>query len=186
MNELSAVFTRACTNTPLGSFHLLFEGEHLIYAGFSDPAEPGVRLPSILRRRLFGVRKPAADSMETGSQEYPAHVQQAIVQIQSYFSGQPYLFDIPLQLYGSRFQRAVWNQLLAIESGATSTYGRVAAGCGYPRAVRAVGSAVGSNPISIIVPCHRVLPAGGGVGNYGGGPDKKEFLLKLEHAINCN
>ena len=76
--------------------------------------------------------------------------------------------------------------LLAIESGATSTYGRVAAGCGYPRAVRAVGSAVGSNPISIIVPCHRVLPAGGGVGNYGGGPDKKEFLLKLEHAINCN
>ena len=184
MNDLSAVFTPAQTDTPLGTFHLLFEGERLVYAGFSDPAEPGVRLPAILRRRLLGMRKPAADSMESGSQEYPAHVQQAIGQIQAYFSDDSLPFDIPLLLYGSRFQRAVWNQLLAIEAGSTSTYGRVAAECGYPRAVRAVGSAVGSNPISIIVPCHRVLPAGGGVGNYGGGPDKKEFLLKLEHAIN--
>ncbi|MFW5727658.1 MAG: methylated-DNA--[protein]-cysteine S-methyltransferase [Spirochaetia bacterium] len=182
MNELSAVVTPARTNTPLGDFHLLFEGERLVYAGFSDPAEPRVKLPAILRRRLLEARKAASPA--AGSKEYPAHVQQAVRQIQAYFSGRSQAFDIPLQLYGSRFQKAVWNRLLEIESGATSTYGRVAAGCGYPRAVRAVGSAVGSNPISIIVPCHRVLPAGGGVGNYGGGPDKKEFLLKLEHALD--
>ncbi len=184
MNELSSVFIPARTDTPLGEFHLLFEDERLVYAGFSDPAEPGVRLPALLRRRLSGARKPAGASTQTGSEEYPAHVQQAVRQIQAYFSGHSRLFDIPLQLYGSRFQQAVWNRLLGIESGTTSTYGRVAAECGYPRAVRAVGSAVGSNPISIIVPCHRVLPTGGGLGNYGGGPDKKEFLLKLEHAID--
>jgi len=71
---------------------------------------------------------------------------------------------------------------LTIENSGTRTYGQVAAESGYPRAVRAVGSAVGSNPISIIVPCHRILPASGGIGNYGGGSDRKKYLLQLEHA----
>lgn len=164
--------------TPLGQFHLLFEDESLVYAGFSDPALPGVRLPAPLRRRLSEIRFPKTDPGL-----HPDWVHTAIRQVRSYFSGQQDKFDIPLQLYGSPFQMAVWKYLLTIPAGTTSTYGRVAAGCGYPRAVRAVGSAVGSNPVSVIVPCHRVLPAGGGIGNYGGGADKKEYLLKLEQAI---
>ncbi len=174
MKEVLTAFTSARTDTPLGEFHLLFEREKLVYAGFSDPVRPGVRLPALLHRRISALQ-PAAG--------HPEQVQQAIRQIRRYFSGEPVSFDIPLKLYGSPFQLAVWNRLLRIPAGSTSTYSRVAAECGYPRAVRAVGSAVGSNPISVIVPCHRVLPASGAIGNYGGGPDKKEYLLNLEHAF---
>ena len=175
MKDVFSAFTSASTDTPLGKFYLLFEADKLVYAGFSDPARPEVRLPALLRRRISALQP---------AERHPKHVQQAIRQIHSYFSGQPVKFDIPLQLYGSPFQQAVWNQLLAIPTGETRTYGKVAGECGYPRAVRAVGSAVGSNPVSVIVPCHRVLPATGGIGNYGGGLDKKEYLLRLEHALN--
>jgi methylated-DNA-[protein]-cysteine S-methyltransferase len=196
MRELSDAFTGVTIDSPLGSFHLLFEESYLVFAGFSDPGSPGMRMPAALRAQLSATpgRRSGSNSMRpvpsgieaTGAvsaDTHPAYVQHVVQQLHSYFSGNNLDFEIPLKLYGSPFQQAVWNQLLRIPGGATSTYGRVAAKCGYPRAVRAVGSAVGTNPISIIVPCHRVLPAAGGVGNYGGGPEKKNFLLKLEHAI---
>jgi O-6-methylguanine DNA methyltransferase len=69
-----------------------------------------------------------------------------------------------------------------IPAGRVATYGALATRVGKPSAARAVGNAVATNPVAIVVPCHRVVPAGGGVGNYGGGPDRKAFLLDLEHA----
>lgn len=92
--------------------------------------------------------------------------------------------DIPLDIQGTAFQRAVWEELRRIPLGETRTYGEVAAAIGAPKAVRAVGTACGKNPVAVVVPCHRVVPASGGVGNYGGGgPKNKRELLKREGAL---
>jgi AraC family transcriptional regulator of adaptative response/methylated-DNA-[protein]-cysteine methyltransferase len=91
--------------------------------------------------------------------------------------------ELPLDIRGTAFQRRVWEELQRIPLGETRTYGEVAAAIGSPRAVRAVGTACGANPVAIVVPCHRVLPASGGVGNYGGGPHRKRELLRREHAL---
>ena len=92
-------------------------------------------------------------------------------------------FDLPLDLSGGTpFQQAVWRALLAIPSGATTSYGALARALGSPTAVRAVGAAVGRNPISIVVPCHRVLGAGGALTGYAGGLARKQALLRLEGA----
>jgi len=91
--------------------------------------------------------------------------------------------DLPLDVRGTAFQRRVWEELRRIPLGETRTYGEVAAAIGSPRAVRAVGTACGKNPVAIVVPCHRVVPATGGVGNYGGGPHRKRHLLRAEHAL---
>ncbi len=193
--------TRTSIETPLGPFQMLFEEGRLIFAGFGDPVSRKTRIPALLRKHLdsscIGPAEtnqsrsigPAVDILTDRYSDRPAKadvnsvLNTAIDQINSYFAGKSRSFDIPLKLYGSPFQIAVWDHLLKIESGATCTYGQVAAASGFPRAVRAVGSAVGSNPISVIVPCHRVLPASGGIGNYGGGADRKKFLLQLEHAV---
>ena len=101
-------------------------------------------------------------------------------QLQAYFDGASESFDLPLDLQGSAFQRAVWAALLAIEPGATRSYADIARAIGAPRAVRAVGSAVGRNPVSVIVPCHRVVGSGGALTGYAGGLDRKRALLALE------
>ncbi len=88
--------------------------------------------------------------------------------------------DIPLDLQGTDFQCSVWKALLRIPRGRVKTYGEVANDIGRAKAVRAVGTAVGANPVSLIVPCHRVVPRSGGVGNYGWGAELKERLLGLE------
>lgn len=90
------------------------------------------------------------------------------------------LQDIPLDLQGTDFQQAVWKSLLKIPRGKVLSYGDIANDIARPRAVRAVGTAVGSNPVSLVVPCHRVVPAAGGVGNYGWGPALKEKILEAE------
>ena len=90
--------------------------------------------------------------------------------------------DLPLDVQGTAFQRRVWEALIRIPRGQVRTYGEVAAAIGAPRAVRAVGSACGANPVPVVVPCHRVVPAAGGVGNYGLGPHRKEALLAREGA----
>ena len=87
---------------------------------------------------------------------------------------------IPLDLRGTSFQEAVWKALLDIPRGETRTYAEIAGAVGKPAAVRAVGSAIGRNPVSVLVPCHRVVRTGGGLGGYGGGLWRKEYLLDLE------
>jgi methylated-DNA-[protein]-cysteine S-methyltransferase len=91
-------------------------------------------------------------------------------------------FEVPLDAQGTAFQKAVWKVLLDIDSGRTSTYSAVAAAAGSARAVRAAGAAIGRNPLSIIVPCHRVLGRDGSLTGYAGGLARKEALLRLEGA----
>lgn len=116
----------------------------------------------------------------TGTGSTPEPVLLAVRQLDEYFRARRRRFDFPIYMDGTPFQRAVWAFLLSIPYGQTYTYGEVAAHIGKPGAARAVGAAVGSNPISIVVPCHRVVGAGGGLGGYGGGLDTKRFLLQLE------
>lgn len=96
------------------------------------------------------------------------------------FDGRQPPFTLPLDLHGTPFQRAVWQALLSIAPGRTRSYGEVAEAIGTPAAVRAVGAAVGRNPVSVIVPCHRVLGRDGSLTGYAGGLDRKRALLALE------
>ncbi|KRB98063.1 cysteine methyltransferase [Hydrogenophaga sp. Root209] len=107
----------------------------------------------------------------------------AIGQLTEYFAGQRKHFDLPLDLNaGTPFQQQVWQALLGIAPGATTSYGGLSASIGKPAAVRALGAAVGRNPVSVVVPCHRVLGADGSLTGYAGGLDRKTALLSLEGA----
>jgi methylated-DNA-[protein]-cysteine S-methyltransferase len=101
-------------------------------------------------------------------------------QLAEYFEGDRATFDLPIELEGTPFQRLVWRALLEIPYGETVTYGQLARRIGRPTASRAVGAANGRNPISVIVPCHRVVGADGALTGYGGGIERKRFLLELE------
>ena len=101
-------------------------------------------------------------------------------QLHDYFAGDRHSFDVPLALEGTDFQLQVWQALEDIPYGETRSYGQLAAAIGRPGASRAVGLANGRNPISIIVPCHRVIGASGDLTGYGGGLDRKRALLALE------
>ena len=108
-------------------------------------------------------------------------------QLTEYFAGQRSDFDLKLDLAGGTpFQQTVWQALLTIACGQTSSYGNVGKTIGNTAAVRAVGAAVGRNPISIILPCHRVLGSDGSLTGYAGGLDRKTALLRLEGALEKN
>jgi O-6-methylguanine DNA methyltransferase len=104
-------------------------------------------------------------------------------QLAAYFEGRLRAFDMPLDLRGTPFQIAAWRGLLEIGYGEVRTYSAHAAAIGQPRAIRAVGAANGANPISIIVPCHRLIGKSGALVKYGGGLDIKRRLLELEGVI---
>lgn len=104
----------------------------------------------------------------------------AAAQLRAYFAGDLKSFDLPLRLSGTDFQRRVWEGLLGIPYGATISYQQLAERIGNPKACRAVGLANGRNPIAIIVPCHRVIGANGTLTGYGGGLDRKRWLLDHE------
>jgi O-6-methylguanine DNA methyltransferase len=101
-------------------------------------------------------------------------------QLDAYFHGDLTAFDVPMNLHGTDFQCSVWKQLSAIPYGETISYGELARRVGNPKASRAVGLANGRNPISIIVPCHRVIGANGSLTGYGGGLERKTWLLQHE------
>jgi methylated-DNA-[protein]-cysteine S-methyltransferase len=104
-------------------------------------------------------------------------------QLAAWFAGERTHFDLPLRPRGTPFQLAVWEALREIPFGETRSYGQVAAGLGELRAVRAVGAANGRNPIGIIVPCHRVIGADGSLVGYGGGMERKRWLLGHEREV---
>ncbi len=108
----------------------------------------------------------------------------AASQLDAYFDGELTSFDLPLTLDGSGFQRTVWAALQEIPYGETISYGVLATRIGQPSASRAVGLANGRNPVSIVVPCHRVIGADGSLTGYGGGMDRKRFLLALEQRVS--
>jgi methylated-DNA-[protein]-cysteine S-methyltransferase len=121
---------------------------------------------------------PASDWLEDDMvAPFPATKQQ----LSAYFSGGLTEFDLPLQMPGTAFQQQVWSALKTIPYGTTISYGELALKIGQPKASRAVGLANGHNPVSIIVPCHRVIGANGKLTGYGGGIERKQWLLNHEH-----
>ena len=105
-------------------------------------------------------------------------------QLGEYFDGTRRHFDLPIDLRGTEFQQQVWRALGDIPYGETSTYGKQAAAIGRPRAIRAVGSANGRNPLSIVLPCHRIVGADGKLTGFAGGLDTKRWLLDHEIAVS--
>lgn len=106
-------------------------------------------------------------------------------QLEDYFAARRQTFDLPLRMAGTPFQQLVWKALVRIPFGTTITYAQLAARIGRPGAARAVGHANSRNPISIVVPCHRVIGADGALAGYAGGLDKKRWLLDLERKVSA-
>jgi len=169
--------------TVMGEIFLLMDSSMLIYSGFCHPLDGNPRLSADLRDHLAKqLRCSDRAVLNVSKYDLPLYpsLQTAVEQFDAYFQGRLQEFNLPVQFYGTGFQQLVWGRLLKIPCGETITYGQIASEIGRHRSVRAVGSAVGTNPLSIIVPCHRVLPASGGIGNYGGGIERKEALLRIE------
>ena len=123
---------------------------------------------------------PLSGSMTT---KETAVLKQAKQQLDAYFAGELRLFDLPLAPQGTDFQKRVWQGLMHIPYGETCSYKTLAEAVGSPKGYRAVGMANNRNPISIVIPCHRVIGANGALVGYGGGLEKKEILLSLEKSV---
>jgi methylated-DNA-[protein]-cysteine S-methyltransferase len=158
-----------------------------------DPHTVTTRMPSPLGeltlaatpRGLAGIwfddQRHGPDSSAWPRDDSHPTLREAARQLKAYFRGQLTDFALPLDLAaGTAFQQAVWRALLAIPKGATTSYGALAAGLGKATAMRAVGAAVGRNPLGIVVPCHRVIGKDGSLTGYAGGLDRKVALLQLE------
>jgi methylated-DNA-[protein]-cysteine S-methyltransferase len=135
-----------------------------------------------LHALLFGNEKVACAAGFKDSTEDRDHLVllQAERELREYFQRKRKKFDVDVKLAGTPFQRQVWNMLREIPYGQTTTYGELATRMGSARLARAVGAANGSNPVAIIIPCHRVIGKGGALTGFGGGLDTKSFLLELE------
>ena len=133
--------------------------------------------------RVFFERDARSGSLRDFELRESALIKKAGRQLDEYFEGRRMAFDLPLLFKGTDFQKKVWDALLAIPYGETRSYGEIAARIGSPKAARAVGMANNRNPISIVIPCHRVIGADGTLVGYGSGLDKKEVLLRLEREV---
>ena len=148
----------------------------------SDEGISAIRWPSIPDDKQPDPRISASSS---GRPESPL-LETAKTQLDEYFQGARNNFELPLSLTGTPFQQLVWNALKAIPYGTTTSYGAIANAIDRPRAVRAVGRAIGSNPIPLIIPCHPVIGAGGKLTGFSGGLDRKRWLLNREAvALAC-
>ena len=160
----------ATVDTPAGRFWLAAKGSVLVAAGFEEAAP---RLLARLEAR-FGPLDLRAAADPAG----------AVVALRSYLAGDASALDaLAVDLGGTPFQREVWQALRGIPAGTTLTYAELAARVGRPRAVRAVGAANGANPVSVVVPCHRVVGKDG-LRGYAGGLPRKEWLLAHEGALS--
>jgi methylated-DNA-[protein]-cysteine S-methyltransferase len=156
--------------SPIGAIALVCDGDVLRALGF---AEDEGRM-----RRWLG-RHYGEDRLAPG--RVPAAIRH---RIEEYFQGRLESLDlVPVETAGTPFQKLVWSALRGIRAGTTVTYGQLAARIGNPRSARAVGMASGSNPVPIVVPCHRVIGANGTLTGYGGGLDRKRWLLAHERAL---
>lgn len=144
--------------SPVGPLTLASDGSALVQLAFENARHPQPVYPQGEDRILDQARR----------------------ELDAYFAGKRRAFTVPVAPRGTPFQERVWAELLKIPFGVTRSYGALAAAIGAPAASRAVGLANGRNPIAIIVPCHRVIGANGSLTGYGGGMDRKRFLLDLE------
>ena len=153
--------------TPIGTILLVSDGAALRVLHFDDDE---AKLHGLLRRQY--------PRDEIGEGRVPAAITAALA---SYFDGDLRAIDaVPVATNGTEFQRRVWAALREIPVGTTTSYGALAAKLGHPRASRAVGLANGSNPVGLVVPCHRVIGANGSLTGYGGGLSRKQWLLAHE------
>jgi len=158
----------------------------IVQTHYASPLGP--MIVAATDRGLAGIwfegQKHMPDSSGWTAQPRHPVLQRAVRQLEEYFSGARDGFDLPLDLQGGTpFQQSVWRALLAIPRGGTTSYGLLSQRIGQPAAARAVGAAVGRNPLSVVVPCHRVLGADGSLTGYAGGLERKTALLQLEGAI---
>ncbi len=164
---------RSLVTTPIGRMLSVASNESLYALEFDGPE----RVSRLWHR--FHTYLPGQDVAEGGSPVFATVGRW----LDAYFASRsPDSADVPLDLLGTEFERGVWRHLMTIPPGQTSTYGAIAAHLGRADAARAVGAAVGANPVSLIVPCHRVVGADGSLTGYGGGLDRKEWLLRHERA----
>lgn len=156
--------------TPIGTFNVVASGDGVLATTTSDPDE---RLDELARRLHAVVRHDARALSDAGRE------------LESYFDGRLRTFRTPvdLRLVATPFSRAVLEVTRAIPYGELRTYGDVAAAAGRPSAARGAGTALRRCPIELFVPCHRVVPAGPGLGGYGGDEARRAFLLRLERAV---
>lgn len=164
-----AIYQEILRQTPVGALRILAEDNYIIRLDFDNLQ------PEKLRR--FLQRNFGSDAISPGTSP---ELQRARVQLEEYFAGVRQSFDLRLRLYGTDFYKAVWLTLADIPYGKTVTYGELARRVGCPKGPRAVGQANHNNPISIILPCHRVVGSDGKLTGYGGGLPRKEVLLALE------
>jgi methylated-DNA-[protein]-cysteine S-methyltransferase len=152
------------------------------YAIFDSPIGPLLIAgdAEALRCILFPKNGKAAKPERGWIESSSGPVAQAVTQLREYFAGRRTDFDLPLAVEGTPFQRTVWRALQEIPYGETISYGELARRVGNPKASRAAGSANGRNRIPIVIPCHRVIAAGGKLGGFGGGLPVKQALLALE------
>ena len=160
--------------------------EALFFQRYRSPLGTYIIISS-LQGVVWLLPEAAADAHLTRWQRYGTNLQNggehsaaAADQLQAYFAGRLRNFSVPLDLRGTPFQRQVWEQLGYIPYGETRSYRQIAQALGRPNAARPAGQAIGSNPVAIIVPCHRVIGANGRLTGYGGGLHRKQALLKLE------
>ena len=144
------------------------------------------RMPGPLGELLLTAEEGALTGVWFEGQHEPcgerddAALAEARRQLQAWFEGRIRVFDLPLAPQGTPFQQRVWEEIRRIPFGSTRSYGELARRLGSPGASRAVGGATGRNPLSIVIPCHRVVGTGGGLTGYGGGLERKRLLLELE------
>jgi methylated-DNA-[protein]-cysteine S-methyltransferase len=132
----------------------------------------------------FAGQRHQPDSSHWTHNDHHPLLRRVQTELDEYFAGQRRAFDLPLDMAcGTAFQQSVWRALLAIPYGSTTSYGALSSTIGRPSAVRALGAAVGRNPFSIVVPCHRVIGADGSLTGYAGGLDRKTALLQLEGVL---
>lgn len=159
------ILYRRVYQSPLGTYTIVTSNKGLV--SVASPVTTPNRLERLERRRVD--YREGGEFNETLASE-----------LNAYFNGKLTRFTVPLDLRGTPFQLKVWDSLCRIPYGETSTYGRVAAATGNAVASRAVGHAIGSNPVAIIVPCHRVIGSDGSLTGYASGLERKRFLLNLE------
>ncbi len=158
----------ATVDSPIGSVRLASTAKGLAY----------LELPRASGRGFAGWLRRFAPEAEVSEAFAPNR--EAARQVVDYLQGKLRRFELPLDLRGTAFQRAVYREVARIPYGETRSYGEVARRMGRPRAVRAVGASNGANPIPLVVPCHRVVASGGRLGGYGGGLALKQRLLAME------
>jgi methylated-DNA-[protein]-cysteine S-methyltransferase len=149
-------------DSPLGPLTLLGEGA-MLTGLYMENESPGADAASDVRTEILA---------------------RAAGQLKEYFAGERHAFDLPLKPIGTPFQQRVWHALAGIAYGETLSYGELARRIGQPGAARAVGLANGRNPISIVIPCHRVIGADGSLTGYGGGLERKRWLLAHEQGAS--